>query len=782
MPMEEKDYSADESDYPYSSSSRSSIHSDTHILRNCEAEYESHSPTFQYSPTNYRTSFYYSRIKSYLWQSCCVCTPRRCTRYFNLTILSTIILVIFILTRQSWSSSQDVGLGLKKQPPPPPIWEKFPLLKRYYGGVRNLVSVFENIPEYPADHEARNNQNSTEDQAWTPKPVPQSLDLSFVPEHNYIIECFLDMDNKVKVPRLRAYNGIPSGMPDSVMGSYNVLGLRDDVCFDRFGKLGPYGLGYEKKLGGSSAGMEGDREGADYVWSDTGRIDYGKVKWNDAQERCLELNKDRFLLNSDKAPKVELYQSAHSDQPSTSEQKTNATTSKRDTTKLPRKAVIIRTWSDYNYDDEDMFYLRSLIWELSLQTGGEYTVHFLIHVRDNNVPIWADESIYNKVLNQSLPQEFQGMGSLWSEPQMGMIYNNLPDNYFRDLPLHGVFRSHFMALTWFAYQHPEFDQYWQFEMDLRYIGDFYELISKSSQWAAVQPRKFLWERNARFYVPSEHGSWEDFSHMVRVQTEHGTATKSNLYSGLSTDPDVPESIKSELNLKVEKSIWGPERPVHDNLDNSSDINPPHSFSQDKSEWGVGEQADLITFNPLFDPQGTDWLLANDVTGYSNLSPIPRRAAVTTFGAFSKRLLLQMHKEMVTEGKHMFTEMFPATVALHHGFKAVYVPHPVFVEREWPTQFLASTFNGGRNGQSGGSRYSVFSHEREHNFRGTSWYYNADFAERLWKRWLGYRVDGEGGEAAETTGEGRMCLRSVLLHPVKQVDLVYREDGGEEDGT
>jgi hypothetical protein len=672
---------------------------------------------------------------------------------------------------------------LKKQPAPPPTWEKFPLLKRYYGGIRTLVSASDNIPEYPVEHETNTNQNSTEEQTWTLNPVPQSFIFQVYPEDDGIKECFLDAQNKVKVPDLRAYNGIPSAMPDSAIGSYNVLGLRDDVCFERFGKLGPYGLGYEKKFGGSSAGMEGDMEGADSVWGDTGRVDYGKVDWHDAQEQCLELNKDRFFDTFNKAPKIELYQpTPGTNGPSTSEDKTNTTNTKRAISQIPRKAIIIRTWSDYNYDDEDMFYLRSLIWELSLRTGGEYTVHFLVHVRDNGIPIWADESIYNKVLNQSLPKEFQGLGTLWSEPQMGMIYNNLPDNLFRDLPLHGVFRSHFMALTWFAYQNPQYDQYWQFEMDLRYIGSIYELLSKSTEWAAAQPRKFLWERNSRFYVPSEHGSWEDFSHMVRVQTEHGTATKSNLYSGLSSNPDVPDSIKAELSHKVEKSVWGPEPPIHDVLDNSSDIYPPHSFSQDKGEWGVGEQPDLITFNPLFDPQGTDWLLANDVTGYSKISPIPRRAAVTTFGAFSKRLLLQMHRELAIEGKHMFSEMFPATVALHHGLKAVYVPHPVFVEREWPMQFLASTFNGGRNGQAGGSRYSVFSHEREHNFRGTSWYYNAEFAERLWKRWLGYRVDGEGGEAAETSGEGRMCLRSVLLHPVKQVDLLYREDEVEEDGT
>src|ERR1700759_4846407 len=100
--ISEKDYSADDLDYSYMSSSRCSIHSDTHILRNSHSEYESYPPMHQIPSANYQTSFIYSRIKSFLWQSCCVCPPRRCTRYYNFSILTTIVLVIFTLTRQSW--------------------------------------------------------------------------------------------------------------------------------------------------------------------------------------------------------------------------------------------------------------------------------------------------------------------------------------------------------------------------------------------------------------------------------------------------------------------------------------------------------------------------------------------------------------------------------------------------------------------------------------------------------------------------------------------------------
>jgi hypothetical protein len=41
--------------------------------------------------------------------------------------------------------------------------------------------------------------------------------------------------------------------------------------------------------------------------------------------------------------------------------------------------------------------------------------------------------------------------------------------------------------------------------------------------------------------------------------------------------------------------------------------------------------------------------------------------------------------------------------------------------------------------------------------------------------LGYKVDNDGGEEFEVQGEGRMCLPGVLLHPVKQVDLVQEKE-------
>jgi hypothetical protein len=756
----------------------------------------------QRTPKPHRRTHSRSKFSAYSYRN-----PRACTRYFGLAIASTLFFFAWFLYSSSWNSIRSAELGIHKSPPPPPVWESFPFLKRYHGGIRTLIRRDQNKPEYPTKQDIEPDLPVQESNKEAPversqgahiadsstfDPYPAYSSSSYLDEFAAVEPCFLDANNTIQIPGLRAYKGVTDGMPDNVIGSYHVLGLRNDVCFERFGRLGPYGLGYSKRSGGTGAAMEGDREGIEQIWKNTPEVDYREIQWAEVTHRCLEKNKARFasagevLDNSFQAMAISKRDGGY---PGARPAPyvpviTNTTKEEKKSDAAPKKllhrtAVLIRTWWDYKYDDEDIVYLRALIAELAVVSGGEYQVHFLIHVKDDNKQIWADEKVYAEVLKNALPQEFAGMGTLWSERQMGLIYGGIFDSKFRDLPVHGAYRSAYMPVTYFAHQHPEFEYFWNWEMDVRYTGHYYHLFEQVSKWTAAQPRKGLWERNSRFYVPSVHGPWEDFKHMVRVQTEHGTNNQANRWSShLPPNPHVPETKVQ----KPEKPIWGPDLPQdYPDIEIDEALKPPHELFEDTPghEWGVNEPADLIVFNPLFDPDQTNWLLANDVTGYDKTNGLPpRRAAINTSGRLSRRLLETMHREQTQFRHTMFTEMWPATVALHHGHKAVYAPHPVFVDRKWPTQYLAAIFNNGRNGASGGGKMSIFGEERQHNFLGTTWYYNAGFAPNLWKRWLGYKVDNDGGEEEEMAGEGRMCLPAMLLHPVKQVDLVQeRMDSG-----
>ncbi|KAK3114380.1 hypothetical protein LTR53_007380 [Teratosphaeriaceae sp. CCFEE 6253] len=739
---------------------------------------------------------------------------RRFSRYFTLIISAGLLLLIVSLFHASRTSNTAIKLGLKKPPPPPPAWEQFPFLKRYHGGIRNLVSRKSNQPEYPVDGEeaelrvleqaAMERKKAedvvkAEDGGFGRKRQAEgaggfvSQSTRFSPkgrfetdEYEPKVKCYLNNKTQVEVPQLLAYKGVTQGFPDPVMGSQALLGLRDDLCFERYGRLGPYGYGYSRKFGGSGAGMEAEREGSDEVWGAEGQeIDYRIVNWAQAQEDCAKANAHRFRppprqLNNfftsmgTGGPLRELPSNEAEDQ---------AKEGPHGKKLLPRTAVIIRTWLGYEYNAEALFYLRALLAELALHSGTAYVVHFLIHVKDDNLPIWSDEATYNRVLNDALPEEFRGMGTLWTERQMGLIYGGVAESFYRDLPVHGAYRSAYMPVQYFAHQHPEYDFFWHWEMDVRYTGHWAHLFDRLSAWAAEQPRKGLWERNGRFYVPAEHGSWEDFRQMVRVQSEHGTAAQSSLYGKMGADANSRHPL-DDAGRRPDLPVWGPVRPTPESGDMTdrpdSDPVPPTTHDKDAYTWGVGEEADLITLNPLFDPHATNWILAEDVTGYNTTARRfpPRRTAIITASRLSGRLLATMHRETSLERHTMFSEMWPGSCALQHGYKAVYAPHPVYIDRSWPVSYLAAIFNNGAHGASGGSRTSVFSDERQHNFRGTTWYYDAEFAPRLWKRWLGLRVDGDGGEVEEKAGEGRMCLPGMLVHPVKGVDLVFEHQVGE----
>ena len=721
--------------------------------------------------------------------------PNRIMRYLCLALFVFLILFILTLFRFTFTAVEHVA---HEMPNPirakPPQWESFPFLKRYHGGIRNLVQRKDNVPEYPGDgseDQALGSESNTDGSVQARDQNPSMSSSVFNPYPDYAAQsykekygekrdCFLDEDGKVQIPRVHHFPGIPKGFPDAAMGSNEMLGIRDDVCFDRFGRLGPYGLGYGAKKGGIGAGLEGDRDGVERIWEDYPPVDFRKVDWAAAQNRCLASNRHRFKdipesrVSRFYALPVGLPRQSSPTLPAPKDQKNPPKTG---SDRLPRNAVVIRTWTDFRYTPEDLLYMRSLISELSLLSGGEYTVHFLVHVKDVNLPIWSDDETYERVLRDSLPEEFRGMGTLWSEKQMALMYPDLEETWTRGLPIHGVYRSTYMPMQYFAFQHPEYDYYWNWEMDARYTGHWYHLFDKIVSWARQQPRKGLWERNARFYVPSVHGSWEDFTHLVRVQTERGTNSANNLWSAIKPEKDWSPESKTFVHEQGDKSIWGPERPdERDIFEVEGEGTPPTTMEKDKYEWGVGEEADLIVFNPLYDPEGTTWLLRDDVTGYNRENGLPpRRTAIITASRISHKLLHTMHRETSLKRHTMFSEMWPATTALHHGFKAVYVPHSVYIDRNWPTQYLESVFNAGRNGAAGGARTAIFG-DREHNFRGTTWFYSAGFSPNLWRRWLGYRVDNDGGEQEELAGEGRLCLPPMLLHPVKDVDMVI------DDGT
>lgn len=594
-------------------------------------------------------------------------------------------------------------------------------LNGYYQGIKTLVP-FEN---YTAEQDFTDDGNGlSRTQKWIQKltgpdypslppmdpvvysPYPDYQSEEFLAENVEVQTCYLEEEHRTPVPDVMAYPGIPQNMSEPYFGSYSLVGLPEDVCYDRYGRLGAYGFGYSKEEGGLGFDEDAEHAGWNKVWDHVPQIDYRRVDWGKAQQACVEKNKRRFEASDDGKER------------------------------MPRTAFVLRTYSGYKYEDRQMAFLRSLISELSLKSGGEYEVHFLVHIKDDSRPIWASEKAYREALEESLPREFWGMATLWSEQLMKSFYpppfdSNLDNPSKTDI--HGVYRSAHFPLQWFSQQHKEYDYFWNWEMDVRTSGHNYEFHQTVVEWAKKQPRKGLWERNAKYYIPRQHGTWDDFVEMVEQES-----------------------------LEAGSPIWGPvEFPNSGMMPHPNGTEPPRRYLQDNYEWGVGEEADLVVFNPLFPPDKTNWVFRDDVSGYDlTLDPPPRRTAIITIARLSRRLLDTMHEETWKMKHHMFPEMWPPSVALHHGLKAVYVPHPIYFDREWPLDTLDAIFNRPKKPQDSPFGWG------EHNQQGSSFYYNSGFSGALWRRWWGNRVNNEGGSKFEAKGSGRLCLRTMLFHPIK----------------
>ncbi|EJP68771.1 uncharacterized protein BBA_01806 [Beauveria bassiana ARSEF 2860] len=621
--------------------------------------------------------------------------------------------------------------NLKRMP-----WLRFPHLNAYFHGLKTLVSKSRHDPEWPSAERSGAFTGRVPLNKKVPKPVPYSP----YETSDSIKTCYLDKEDKIPAPTLYAYNGVSRHMPDPAIGSYSMFGMRDDVCFDRFGRYGPYGLGYRLAKGGTSVGMNTESSGSETVWEKSGQIDYTSMDWGDAQERCSKRHWNRYRQIDPNTDELE--------PPNDS--------------KKGQQAIVIRLYTGFKWTYLAVLNFRALITEVSLKSGGEYTVHFLMHVRDDDAPIWSDDATVQRILDTNVPPEFHNMVTLWSEAQMRLFYPgkfSAPIQNPSGADIHGVYRSAHLPLQVFSLQHQEYEHIWNWEMDMRFLGNYYELFDRLGKWADKQPRARLWERSARYYIPALHGDWDNFTETVERQT-------------------------TEAGRQL---IFGPlqfhgKRPLRHEQRGESVLPASCAVGKDASECGVGEPADLITLNPLFDADNSGWVFAYDTTGYP--SNPPRRCAIITASRLSRRLLGAMHEELWRHHHSMFSEMFPPSVALHHGFKAAYAPHPLYVDRAWSPFALDKAFNGGQDHSTSGPG-SPFDVSNEHNHKGMSWYYNSEFSGLLWRRWLGYpqldgrgRNGGEGNRGTMRGGQeeesmegstGRMCLRSMLLHPIKFED-------------
>lgn len=566
---------------------------------------------------------------------------------------------------------------------------------------------------------------------------------------------------------VQGYKNTRGDFPLETLGSARVLGMDVDVCFDRYSRYSAYGL--------ANPELENS-------WT----IDWDDARWGGLQEMCFEMNAARYFPEA----RGEINLSPSKDLPSgesdpLEEHEVRVKMKNAGKQYKSRTAILIRTWEGYEYRENDIQAIRAMITETALLSGGEYQVFLLVNIKQREANIYEDEDTYKQLLKRTVPKELRDIAILWTERVCEDWYPHVGDWQ--------VYWMQFMSLQWFSKQHPEFDYIWNWETDARYIGNHYHFFEKIAEFARTRPRKHLWERNSRFYFPD---SWNGD------------------YDAFLADTDRQILNASAMGL-IDEPVWGaqPYAPFQYPLGPL----PPSPAEDDNFEWGIDEEADLITLQPIWDPSETEWSYRNHIWNFipqvrPHFTPengnddgfdhpgfptIPRRVFINTVARFSKGLLHIMHLENL-QGRAMQAEMWPATVALHHGLKAVYAPQPIWTDRKWPGWYSEAVFNAndGIPARWGQQLDSPYNHDREANFGGWSWYYRSVFPHVLYRRWLGWRAhdwgwDAEQAKSVEHEGKKalamdlhkdidemqdlRMCLPGMLLHPVKNV---YEDaDGG-----
>ncbi|KAF2168336.1 hypothetical protein M409DRAFT_21771 [Zasmidium cellare ATCC 36951] len=357
-----------------------------------------------------------------------------------------------------------------------------------------------------------------------------------------------------------------------------------------------------------------------------------------------------------------------------------------------------------------------MIAETALDIGGRFQVFILVDVKDGGLDLF-DDRVYNETLKKSVPDEFRDMALLFNEPLLREWYPKFSE--------HGAQDQMYQALQVFSYSFPEFDYVWQLEMDARYTGNVATMLTNAGLWAERQPRKNLWERNARWFVS---GLWDDYSEF---------------------------SAHVDEEFSDDSGIWGP-APGAEHYIKPQGPTPP---DRQHATWGVGEAADLLTFAPMIDTIGSNWTYEHTVHGFQPGDGLPRRMGIVSMTRTSRRLLRLISAEQRATGAWVVSESTPETWSFLHGLKAVYVPHLFafnFEDGDMSTVELDNMVHRG-------PAHSLASGEKT----GFLWCENGMGIPE--GRWLSASYFYWAGDAPNVWWDytNGTCTYPLLLHPVKQ---------------
>ena len=181
-------------------------------------------------------------------------------------------------------------------------------------------------------------------------------------------------------------------------GSYEDTGLNAAICFDSRSRYRPYG--YEDDGASSS------------------KVDWDLVSRGEVQRACVEANRKRYAGTDGYDNTIVFTYPTPHDVTSVNENLhfPEDESRGRETALLKkRSAIVFRVEALREWTIDTIQYLRTVVMETSLHTGGEYELVIMVKVRDEEGPIFNNVGVHREVLGKVVPKEFQHLSVLYNE-------------------------------------------------------------------------------------------------------------------------------------------------------------------------------------------------------------------------------------------------------------------------------------------------------------------------------------------------------------------------------
>ncbi|KFA76506.1 hypothetical protein S40288_01515 [Stachybotrys chartarum IBT 40288] len=516
------------------------------------------------------------------------------------------------------------------------------------------------------------------------------------------------------------YADLNASYPVPFMGSQLEMGL-DLSWMTADGRYGPYGYG---------------EESTSYTRS---KVDWDAIDWGKLQDECYESNAHRFPKS---LPSVRIGE------------RTRFTLRKHsyivhspsyDVFKDTRRtAIILRSFEGFEYKPEHMWSIRSIITEASLRTGGEYAVVMMVNVKNKGLEVFESQEKYDQAFEMlKIPPELRSITILWDE--------QLLESWYPDLADHSTRWQVNQPLQLFALHHPEFDHYWQVEMDQRFLGDAGRYLDSVADFARYEPRKQALERATYPFSDEVYGTYANLTRAIDVRN------------------------------KGKSRAWGPVR-----VPEITPIGPLPPFErpeQDDFWWGVGEDADIIVTSFCADVLETSWEYVGYIEGFEQGIFTPRWWCPPAIMRSSRTLLLTVHKAQLERGLSLPGEAILPSFALWHGLKLSYPPQPAYMHAhdeatadvdDETSRAPAHWRHKGRkpwfgdtpaHSRDGTSRADP----RSRADRGLTFWWTSNYPRKIMDVWLNNKADDDNMPSMLAAQDGAVYAPNMVLHPVKAFD-------------